>query len=362
MSRPKNGWLAIVCAWRKGEDDLEATLQSAQASAGSAGRVIAIEDKNANGPGYNRHRGIEAAAGSEVIIVIDAHMRFDGETLLSMGRRARNGGLLVPYCYHNAECAFTGEPYAGARIVYRAKDRKEHIPLSAKWSKEKKPGQRGAVMGACYAFRRDWYYDVGQPLAMLKGWGCDEEALSIAAWLSGSAPELVDGKVAHRWRPSPPWPIATIDCQRNAINRAALVWSVADAVAQAELEAWGRKDGWPVVYEPTAEAKLFKAALLKQPRKWARWRAEVCEPDEIDGVQAGNAPALKPARKQHEPNIIVPVAGIQCPHCKTIKERFKSEESYKYPNGNITRRCECECGHAFRTMFYARSGASAVIS
>ena len=57
MANYKKNWLAVVIAYRKEETDLAATVESAKLSAGLGAQIITVEDKDATGPGWNRHRG-----------------------------------------------------------------------------------------------------------------------------------------------------------------------------------------------------------------------------------------------------------------------------------------------------------------
>ena len=320
MARPKNPKTAIVCAWRAGEDDLAQTVESAQAAVFGGASIVTVEDKTAQGPGRTRHRGIEAAADAEVIVIIDAHMRFAPQSLSALASHAaRNGGVCCARTYHNEACSFEGNPYSGARIVYRAKDGRAFTSLAGKWSREAGHGARGCVMGACYAFRRDWYYEVGQPLSMLPGWGCDEEILSIASWLSGSMPQCLPVDVAHRYRERAPWPVMSADHAAVFQSRMALIHAaVSEATARHELEAWTR-DGVPegVPACASAEAERCRLALLKLPRKWADWRAQVCEPDEIDGKQ------------ERKPNPVGTPAITPCCDSDSISSRVISTSSLR---------------------------------
>jgi hypothetical protein len=216
-----------VCAWRQGEDDLASTIESAGLSAGKASAIYAVEDKTMQGPARTRHRGIEAAADCDVIAIIDAHMRFDGACLADMARHVRKtGGLACATVYHNAECAMMGGAYYGGRIVYRQKVGKAQNALAIKWARDQNPGPRAAVVGACYVFPRAWYYTVGQPLAALPGWGCDEESLSISAWLSGVPVECLPQVCAHRYRPAPPWGVTDAEHAAVHASRMALIHAV----------------------------------------------------------------------------------------------------------------------------------------
>lgn len=341
MGRPKGFKTAIVCAWRAGEDDLQATIDSAVKSAPKGATVYAVEDKQAQGPGRTRHRGIEAATDADVIIIIDAHMRFRGDALAVMAKHAARAGLCCALTYHNQTCSFTGTPYAGARIVYRARDGKATTALAGKWARTNKPGPVGCVMGGCYAFRRDWYYHVGQPLSMLPGWGCDEEALSIASWLSGQMPTCVDAEVAHRYRARPPWntspaDFAAVDCGRLAL----LQTVVADPAALNELYDWSRIGRTFPGYVITPECQRFRDALLKLPRTWAQWRAEVCESDELDGEQAPRTGTVVEKPKQNrKPLIVVPMGAVVCCHCKAAHDPLKIGVTHTYPNGNRRHVC-----------------------
>ena len=201
---------AVIIPWREGETELQATIESASASIGK-GVVIPIEDKAGDGPAMTRHRGIEHATDADVIVIVDAHMTFDGPVLRDMAREvARRGGLLCAKCYHNEGCTWEGGAtyYCGADIHYQGQDQNGAQALLWKWSADKKPGKRACIGGACYVFKRSWYYETGQCLSALPAWGCDEEALSISAWLSGHEPRVYDGRVAHRWRAKTPWTAA----------------------------------------------------------------------------------------------------------------------------------------------------------
>jgi hypothetical protein len=356
MAKPKTPQTAIVCAWRNGETDLDATVESATASIFDSAQIVTVQDTSAQGPARTRHRGIEAAALAEVIIIIDSHMRFEKSTLSALAfHAARKGGVCCPQVYHNDRCAFDGIPYAGARIVYRAKDGKAFTALAGKWSRDHEPGPRGCIMGGCYAFRRDWYYEVGQPLAALPGWGCDEEALSIASWMSGTTPHCITNQAAHLYRSRPPWNV--MSCEHAAVyaGRMALIHAVVtEASARRELESWTRDgvpEGVPVCASP--EAERFRLALLKLPRKWADWRAQVCEPDELDGLQdRAPRPVDAPAHRTPVRQLVTQLIGVKCTHCQSVHDPIKIKVAQTYPNGNRRHKCDI-CGNYFISNFRA---------
>jgi len=347
--------VGIVIAWRQGETDLAATVESARKSVGKMkAAVFAVEDKDRQGPARTRHRGIEAAEDCDVIIVADSHMRFAAGALKNMATTIRAGDVLTcPTVYHNAECKMDGGRYSGARIVYRAKNGREQHALCAKWARTEKPGKRGAVMGGCYAFSREWYYRVGQPWSALPGWGCDEESVSIAAWLSGSMPRAIRDLAAHRYRERPPWPVMADEFSAVHASRMALIHCVVSEInARSELESWQRAwvpEGIPPCVTP--EAERFRLALLKLPRTWRQWRAEVCEPDEIDGKQEAPATAkAAPLPPVRNPTTIL--HGVRCSHCGTQHDPHKLPVTHTYPNGNRRHVCPV-CRNPFVSVFRA---------
>ena len=334
--KASNKWLAIVCAYRKEETELEATLASAAESAGDIATIIAVEDKDGTGPGRNRDRGIMAApAGSEVIIIIDAHMRFQGDVLARMAEQVREkSGLLAPICHHNDTMSFESPPYTGAMIKWAAEDHTPRFaPLAAKWCKTGGPGPRNAIMGACYAFRRQWYVDAGQPLAMLPGWGGDEEALSIAAWMCGEAISIFDGHVSHLYRAKQPWNVPSLT--PVALSRVSLVQAfVMECGSRGELMQHIRRNSIviPDKHPLQVEIDRVKAAMLKQVRTFKDWRREVCDREEV--YQETPESEEKKTRIQ---NPIAVRAGITCPHCHTTHDSIAPQNCY--PNGNKRHIC-----------------------
>jgi glycosyltransferase involved in cell wall biosynthesis len=318
---------AVICAWRKGETDLDATIDSAVASIGKHAKIILVEDKDGSGPARTRHRGIMAAEGCDVIIIIDAHMRFSGNVLKKMAKAANDGALVCPLIWHNEACDFTGNPYAGARIVYRAKDGATHNALAGKWSKDTTPGLRSCVMGGAYAFRRQWYMvTAGQPLAMLPGWGGDEEALSIAAWISSAPIKVIDGKAAHRYRVKTPWKPTDSEFRNVRLSRMALINAfVTNEITRAELKDWQRR-GVPEGIEDiiTPEVARVRFAMSNCRRNWEQWYASVCESEEIDGIQAGKAQSTIPASMPElpRPNYGADETGRRCHKCNSARSEI----------------------------------------
>lgn len=307
---------AVVMAWRKGEDDLNATIEAAGKSAGPNCIVLPVEDKTGDGPARTRHRGLLAAMehGCEVVAVVDAHMRFKGQVLNRMMMKVADagGGLLCAKCYHNPQCSFDGKHpsgasyYAGAEIAYRARyPHGEQNALCWKWSKDPKPGPRGCIGGACYVFPVAWYFEIGAPWSALYGWGCDEESLSISAWLSGIQPQLFDGAVAHRYREKTPWKKTHTDEQLIWSSRMSMIHAVvADPRDRADLVKWQTEwipPGERKYAQVSKEAEEWRLALLRQPRAWAQWKATVAQPDAIE-TKGKSVPVSRPV------NTPVPVA------------------------------------------------------
>jgi hypothetical protein len=272
---------AVIIPWRKGETELQTTIDSASKSIGK-GVIMPIEDVEGQGPGRTRDRGIMAATDADVIVIVDAHMKFKGKVLERMAKKVRqDSGLECAICHHNEGCEFnklhpSGHgAYYGADIHYKGSDANGNNALLWKWQDTRlSAGPVACIGGACYVFRRDWYLSVGRPLSILPCWGGDEEVLSMAAWYSGFQPNVFDGHVAHRWRPAAPWrtadPEVILDVKYRC--RAAIITAfVHDRHDADDLLMW---QGGAHRIENEA-VRRTREALLKQPRTWAQWKKAV---------------------------------------------------------------------------------------
>jgi|GEM_PF-2720919 len=360
----KTNKTAVVVAWRAGEDDLNATVQAAGKSAGSGSIVIPVEDKAGEGPARTRHRGIMAAAerGIETVCIIDAHMRFKGAVIKRMADKVQEdgGGLLCPKCFHNPTCSFDdthpsgAKYYAGAEIAYRARfPNGEQNALCWKWSSDSTPGPRGCIGGACYVFPVAWYLKVGSPLAALPGWGCDEEALSISAWLSGVQPHVFDGAVAHRWREKAPWKKTAKDDFPIWSSRVSLIDAVvSDFRDKAELIQWQLEKIPPPMRKYAViskEAEAWRKALSKLPLSWFEWRVAVARPDVIEGPVTPAARRPQPALPRRT---ILPRANYgayenrrTCSHCGSARSEINRTVPDRVTGRRVIRYRVCtECG------------------
>jgi hypothetical protein len=330
-------------------------VESARLSIGKAASIYTVEDQTGQGPGRTRNRGIEAAIDHDVVIVIDAHMRFDGDALRRLaGHVRKHFALVCPFCHHNAECSFdattaTGAAYyAGGEIRYKDSDQSGKAALVVKWSADKLAGKRSCVVGACYAFHRDWYMDAGQPLAMLPGWGGDEEALSIAAWQMGHDPQVIDAHVAHHWRPRPPWQPTPEELAAVKASRAALVSAfVPDPAERADLHAWqGTRD------IDSAEVKRVRNAMyLRSFRTWDDFKAMLTTHNgKVEEMKRKAKQVVQ--RKPYQQNIVVPMHGVKCVHCATVHDPKRLHVTNTYPNGNRRHICP-SCNRPFISHFVA---------
>jgi hypothetical protein len=192
---------SVIIAERN-EPDLAATVANIKANSNAS--VIVMSDKNGAGPQMMRHHGITKAT-ADVVIVMDGHMRIRPGALDELAQWCMDNpkSVAVAQCYHHHNETWTGQPYGAARFAWMdaGKDAHEAQAFVAKWRKDTCVGQVPCVMGACYAFRRDWYMDgLRKPWAFGTGWGCDEEIISAATWLRGGTVDLLPVQVWHRAR------------------------------------------------------------------------------------------------------------------------------------------------------------------
>ena len=85
---------SVIIAERN-EPDLKATVANIKAN--SEAHVIVMSDTQGKGPQYMRNLGIDLAAGSEVCIVMDGHMRVKPRALDAMAEWCRRQGRVCVF-------------------------------------------------------------------------------------------------------------------------------------------------------------------------------------------------------------------------------------------------------------------------
>jgi len=245
--------LSIIVTIRGDEPQTANTCMNAKEKAGCPVEIIAVYDgtpydpdlqsyadkilehRTARGIGQSRHKGINAARYS-VVMLIDAHMDFEegfGQKILDHFRKKKHYkdvacGRCVPSMLDLSpirdDDGSVSHGYTAARFSIRSEETGgEKWCLSGKWSEQEVETEIGCVFGACYAFRKKWYEEIGEPLNLLSGWWGDEEYLSIASWLAGGRCYLIDFWASHLFRDRPSFTWTKAERMAPSVNRSRLV-------------------------------------------------------------------------------------------------------------------------------------------
>ncbi len=216
---------------------LEVTVQGLlETSAGYAREIVVVDDGSRApvflewpevcvvrkpepvGTAKARRYGASIATG-DVLVLMDAHMRFAADWLDRMLPNVESGALLCaswweydltrPLCW-GADFLWCGErDYAAGRS-----------PGFAFRHRTKYPGD-GAVevpmlIGACYMMLRESYNRLGGVSPFFRTWGKMEQDLSLRAWIMGLGIKCVTGAhVGHFTRSKHPYTVPWADIEFN---------------------------------------------------------------------------------------------------------------------------------------------------
>lgn len=238
----------IITAHNERPHDIQQTIHTIRETGGPSVEIILVDDcsiapidsvrpkviRNSSrlGVGPSRHLGVEAAT-ARFILLTDAHCVFDKDWLeplldvLDANPKLLVCGQCVALPEHGSDLSYPVGIYNGARMVI-------HDPnepnirwrvLTAKWAKDK-PSQSfyplSAVMGACYAMRRDFFLRLGG-LKMLREFGGDEELLSLKTILAGGEIRMHKFlRIGHKFREKTkvPYRITVETCLYNTMTTA----------------------------------------------------------------------------------------------------------------------------------------------
>jgi glycosyltransferase involved in cell wall biosynthesis len=189
-------------------------------------RIRIIRNSRTIGVSASRHIGATMAAAQGVedswLLFTDAHMRFDRDWMIEFAAASLHIEIRDVACGRcigldslNTDMASAKKDYWGARFAL-AEDGKLfecvwNTPPANTATGAKRCLEIQAVMGASYFISAEGYFEFN-PFRHLRGWGCEEQMLSINAHLSGARVLLLPGvKIGHVWRAKGehrPWMLA----------------------------------------------------------------------------------------------------------------------------------------------------------
>jgi len=293
---------AIIAA----RDELPYNLQRTVDGIRGAGVPVDVRhDSPPMGCGWRRHEGIMACP-TEGVFLCDGHMEFgEGYFAGIAAELDRTPDALLVTRMQSMSHDWTPKDgmYYGAEIALRDEwPGGQFVPIAAKWRREETgDGDVGAVMGACYAFTRSSYERWGRPLAILRAWGCDEEALSIAAWMTGGRVRLVPGLARHMYQaPRGRAPeLSDEEAARVWANRLALLNAIPMPESdRAGLVEWMRRTPWLKTLSDrvnrslsvrAADVERMRAALESGPMTWRQYVRKWCiKPEGAADMARGN--------------------------------------------------------------------------
>lgn len=328
--------------------------------------VELIEDVKRKGCGYMRHKAI-MATDADAVLICDAHMKFSAgyfESVVDHLIKNPNDITVsrmqsIDYDWDDLQ----GELYAGAYIKLFDAWSGNYFPISAKW-RRKETGKKhiGAVMGACYGMTVSNYRRMGKPLAILRAWGGDEEALSIACNMTGGNVSIIEGTAYHMFA-APRInlkPMTETETANYWANRLALVYAVPmQEKLKCKLLSHFYRSSYPLnnmhlinqcLDQRKNEIEQMHDTITKVKKvnfvDYVNKYAEDEDPRQEAEYMAKRQKADKQRAKRtytQAPRVVD--EGVKCPHCCHC---YDHRITNTYDNGNRRRVCG-SCGKPFIT-------------
>jgi len=228
--------------------------------------VVMGRNESQVGVGFSRHRAIMLVENG-VVVVTDPHVSVpDGWDQMLRNHFAREDHARDVVCtktrcvgdYDGLYGTAGGVVHGGADFVLYGEDGHTFCSPVARWA-DYPPGEIPCVMGGFYAFDRAWYTRIGEPLWLLRGWGCDEEMLSIGSWLCGGRVVMLDAMVSHLIRAATPAPTSFV--LESIVNRMRL-----PMLLPASDTLRGKMMNW-VLSAPVSLSQDFMARLARDANR-----------------------------------------------------------------------------------------------
>ena len=245
----------IVTARDEPDDILSATVDGlVETSRGRAREIIVVDDgslvpvtlaqpevhviRNTQALGVQqaRRRGASLATG-DILVWVDAHMRFAPDWLDHMLAEAHCGALLCA-TWWNYE--LTSPVCWGADFIWSSQhdEAAGRFPGFGFRHRTECPGENTVevpmCIGACYMMLRTTYEKIGGLSPFFRTWGMDEQDISARAWISGFGVKCVSrARVGHLTRNAFPYPVRWEDIR---FNQLAMVRTVFEQETAAALE------------------------------------------------------------------------------------------------------------------------------
>jgi len=168
--------------------------------------VLVLTGEKPMGTSYAKHVAMRNAEHDKVVCC-DSHMefpkgcfemyydhleKFPKHILCSVCEMIGLDGTSSPYYGGGFKCKIVGDPRNTT-----ARQKGERQPFGIQWRSEKQPGPLQGVMGGCYGLTKTFYDTMDQPWQYGKGWGADEESISLAGWYMGGLCWLLPQTVNH---------------------------------------------------------------------------------------------------------------------------------------------------------------------
>lgn len=372
---------AIIATWNELPENVERTVEGLRSH---GVRVLLVDDGPIRwGCGFRRNQGI-LAAQTERVFLCDAHMDFAPGFFEELRREIdAHPDAVVVGRMQSIDAMWrdiAGHLYAGAEIeTGYAAPGGQFIPIAARWRREHRGGAAdiGAVMGACYGFTKTHYEKMGRPLAILRGWGCDEELLSIASYMVGGRVRLMMPIARHMYAAPRKSPVGLSDADVLHVwaNRMAMLRAIPmkpetrDRLAEFLRKTDYANRHWIEMLDDVARRnedirRMYHALAMPVTafetyiEKWCDGRTEEDKKhDKEDGEnrmkadKARNTAAVtKNGKKIGRPRKVPEVAaeqavtdvGLPCRHCG---ERFGHRVVKTYDNANRLIKCAACGGH-----------------
>lgn len=203
------------------------------------GNVAYVRNEQRIGGPASKHLGVTMAR-TPYVLIIDGHMRFRRAHWHRKIVRALSREPSTAFCAtclglsaENMDVQTPHGRYYGANLLLDSGTptdprRPAREILEPRWAprprKQKRSTKIGCVLGASYAFTRDWFLRI-RGLEGLQGWGAEEPFLSLKTWLAGGRCRLLRNvEIGHRFRQRAPYrtPVAHLVYNKIFICRTVL--------------------------------------------------------------------------------------------------------------------------------------------